>query len=334
MGRVYSLKIDAFCHILPVKFKELVEKDYPSPLLDIRNPTLYDLDHRFRIMDKYQGLVHVLSLATPPLEAIANPSQSAELAKMANDQMAELVFRYPDRFVAAVAALPLNDIDASLREIDRAVNDLKFRGIQIFTNINGKPLDSPEFMPIYQKMAEYNLPVWIHPFRPITFADYKSEEKSTYVIHLIFGWPYESTVAMMRLVFGGVLEKYPNLKLIAHHCGAMIPSLWQRITHAMDGHEMVGKGHFKKNLTRPPIDYFRMFYTDTAINDNPAGLMCGLDFYGVDHLLFASDMPYDNQNGDRKTRECINAVEKMNISDADKKKIFEDNIIKLLRLPV
>jgi len=285
-------------------------------------------------MDKFAGLMQVLSLGAPPLESIADSKQSVELAKMANDEMAELVFKYPDRFAAAVASLPFNNVDASLKEIDRAVNDLKFRGIQIYTNINDKPLDAPEFMPIYEKMSDYNLPILIHPWRVIDFADYKSEDKSNYLVHLIFGWPYDTTVAMMRLVFGGVLEKYPNLKFISHHCGAMIPFLWQRITHAMDGHEMVGKGPFKNVLTKPPIEYFRMFYADTAINDNPSGLMCGLDFYGIDHLIFASDMPYDNQLGERKVRECIKAVEKMDISDLEKKMIFEDNVRNLMRLPV
>jgi len=334
MKSLFQLKIDAFCHILPLKYKETLEKDYPSPLLDIRNPTLFDLETRFRVMDKFEGLMHVLSLGVPPLEAIADSNKSADLAKMVNDEMAELVFRYPDRFAAAVASLPLNNVDACLDEIDRAMNDLKFRGIQVFTNVNDKPLDSPELFPIYEKMEQYNLPIFIHPWRVINFADYKSEEKSQYLIHLIFGWPYDSTVAMMRLVFGGILEKYPKLKVVAHHCGAMIPFLWQRIAHAMDGHEMVGKGPFKNKLTKAPIEYFKMLYADTAINDNTKGLECGLEFFGTDHLIFASDMPYDNQLGERKTRENINAVEKMDIDDTEKKKIFEDNVRNLMRLPV
>lgn len=334
MSAICSLKIDTFCHVLPLKYKETLEKNYASPLLDIRNPTLYDLDYRFRIMDKYEGLMHVLTLAVPPLEAIADSKQSVELAKMANDGMAELVSKYPDRFAAAVAALPLNNIDASLEEIDRAFNDLKFRGIQIFTNINDKPLDSPEFLPLFEKMAQYDLPIWIHPWRVIDVADYRTEEKSKYLTHLMFGWPYDTTVAMTRLVFGGILEKYPTLKLIVHHCGAMIPFLWQRITHAMDGHEMVAKGPFKNKLTKAPIDYYRMFYADTAINDNVSGMMCGLEFFGIDKLLFATDMPYDNQLGDRKTRENINVIEKMDITELDRKKIYEDNARKLMRLPV
>ena len=331
----WQLRIDAFTHILPMQVKDIMLKEYASsPLLDIRNPALYDMDVRFRLMDKYEGLMQVLTLATPPLELLAGPDKSPDLCKVANDAMAELVMKHPDRFAAAVAALPMNNMDETMKEIDRAINDLKCRGVQIFTNVSGKPLDSPEFLPLYEKMTQYNLPIWLHPYRTPDFADYKTEQKSNYMLHFLFGWPYETTAAMTRLVFSRVLEKYPTLKIITHHCGALIPSLWQRITHGVDGEEMTRRGKMKQGLTKAPIEYFRMFYADTAINDNTPGLMAGYAFFGVDHLLFATDMPYDNQMGDRKTRENIAAVEKMDISDLEKKKIFEDNARALFRLPL
>jgi predicted TIM-barrel fold metal-dependent hydrolase len=330
-----QLKIDSFTHVVPMQFKEILLKDYASsPLLDIRNPAIYDMDVRFRIMDKYDGLMYVLTLAVPPFEELVGPDKSPDLAKGANDGMAELVLKHPDRFAAAVASLPMNNMDATMKEVDRAINDLKCRGIQIFTNVNGKPLDSPEFLPLYEKMVRYNLPIWLHPWRTVDFADYKTEQKSNYMLHFLFGWPYETTAAMTRLVFSRILEKYPTLKIITHHCGALIPFLWQRITHGVDGEEMTRRGKMKQGLTKAPIEYYRMFYADTAINDNTPALMCGYSFFGVDHLLFATDTPYDNQLGDRKTRENINAVEKMDISDSEKKKIFEDNARSLLRLPL
>jgi predicted TIM-barrel fold metal-dependent hydrolase len=329
----WQLKIDSFTHIMPLEFKDLMLKNYSSsPLLDIRNPAMYDMDVRFRIMDRYEGLMHVLTLASPPIEDLAGPDKSLDLCKVANDGMAELVFKHPDRFAAAVASLPMNNMDAALNEVDRTINDLKFRGVQIFTNVNGKPIDSPEFLPLYEKMVHYNLPIWLHPWRTPDFADYKTEEKSKYMLHFLFGWPYETTAAMTRLVFSRVLEKYPSLKIITHHCGALIPSLWQRITHGVDGEEMTRRGKMKQGLTKAPIEYYRMFYADTAINDNTPGLMNGYAFFGVDRLLFASDMPYENQMGDRKTRENIAAVEKMEISDLEKKKIFEDNARVLFRV--
>jgi len=332
------MKIDIFPHILPVKYKEALYEASP-PGFYLQNvvdslPTLFNLDYRFRIMDKFEGLMQVLTLSSPPVEQIANPEKATDLARLANDEMAELVLKFPDRFVAAVACLPMNNIDAALQEVDRAINDLKFRGVQIYTPINDKPLDSPEFMPLYEKMSQYNLPIWIHPERTADYADYRTENRSRYMVFSNFGWPYETTVAMTRLVFSGVLEKYPNLKVITHHCGGMVPYLVERIKGSYDHAEMLRGARYKQELTKAPIEYFKMFYYDTAIYGNTPGLMCAHAFCGTEHMLFGTDMPYDSQFGERYTRQTIEAIEQMDISDLDKKQIFEDNARKLLRLPI
>ena len=332
------MKIDIFPHILPVKYKAALYEIAP-PGIYIRNvidatPTLFDLDYRFRIMDKYPGLMQVLTLSSPPLEQIASPEKAVDLAKLANDGMAELVLKHPDRFAAAVACLPMNNIEAALEETDRAIVDLKFRGVQIFTPINDKPLDSPEFLPLYQKMSQYNLPIWIHPERAADYADYRTEDRSRYMIFSNFGWPYETTVAMTRLVFSGILEKYPNLKIITHHCGGMVPYLVERIKGSFDHAEMLRGARYKQGLTKDPIEYFKMFYNDTAIYGNAPGLMCAYAFCGADHMLFGTDMPFDSQLGERYTRQTIEAIEEMDISDLEKKMIFEDNARELLRLPI
>jgi len=292
------MKIDIFPHITPKKFLDALEKQTSSrfPLRDVITAasSLTDLEARFRIMDKYPDLVHVLTVSSPPLEVIAGPKEAVELARLANDEVAELVTKYPDRFVAGTALLPMNDIDAALEETDRAINELRFRGVQIFSNINGKPLDSPEFMPLYERMAHYNLPIWIHPRREPAFADYQTENRSRYAIFSVFGWPYETTVAMARLVFSGVLEKYPELKFITHHAGAMVPYLAQRIVGAYDFDESRVKVKFMRSLRQPPIEYFRMFYNDTALYGNTPALMCAHAFFGAERLLFGTDMPYDS----------------------------------------
>lgn len=332
------MKIDVFPHILPKKYKEALYKIAPSGfyIQDVIEtlPTLFDLEHRFRIMDKFKGLMQVLTLSSPPVEGIADSEKAVDLAKLANDEMAELVLKYPDRFAAAVACLPMNNMDATLKEVDRAINDLKFRGVQINTPINDKPLDSPEFMPLYEKMAKYNLPIWIHPERPSDFTDYRTEKRSKYMIFHIFGWPYETAAAMTRLVFSGVLEKHPNLKFITHHCGSMVPYMEQRITGAYDHAEMLRGAKYKQGLTKSPIEYFKMFYNDTAIYGSTPGLMCAYAFCGADHILFATDFPYDSQYGERYIRQTIQSIEQMDISDLEKKMIFEDNARKLLRLPI
>jgi len=332
------MKIDIFPHILPIKYKEALYKLAP-PGFYIQNvidslPTLFDLGHRFRIMDKFEGLMQVLTISAPPVELIAEPQKAIDLAKLANDEMAELVLKYPDKFAAAVACLPLNDMDAALQEVDRAINDLKFRGVQIASTINDKPLDSPEFIPLYEKMSRYNLPIWIHPEREASYADYRSENRSRYMIFHIFGWPYETAAAMTRLVFSGILERFPNLKFITHHCGGMVPYLVERIKGAYDHAEMLRGARYKQGLTKPPIDYFRLFYYDTAIYGNTPGLMCAYAFCGTDHMLFGTDFPYDSQFGERYIRQTIEAIENMDISDLDRKQIFEDNAKKLLRLPI
>lgn len=330
------MKIDIFPHIIPPKFKQALYKKVPAGFFGKAwieaMPTLTDLDARFRIMDKFGDVVQVLTLGNPPVEKVVKTKDAIELSQIANDEMAELVVKYPDRFVAAVACVPMNNVDAALKEIDRAVVDLRFRGIQLHNPIGDKPMDDPEFWPIYEKMEQYNLPIWVHSQRDMNVPDYKGEDKSKYIVWSMFGWPYETSLYMTRLIFGGVFNKYPNLKVITHHAGGMIPYYASRIAGFYDANEMLLK--FQHELTAHPLDYYRLFYADTAIYNNTSALMCCYDFFGAEHILFGTDMPYDNQFGLRQTREVIESIEGMTISDDEKKLIFEDNARKLLRLPI
>jgi len=338
MKKPYSVKIDAYSHISPPRYTEVLRKDYPGFYNNMLGPCvpLYDLDQRFRIMDKYENIVQVLTVGpVPSLESFADPQQSVELAKLANDEMAELVLKYRDRFVAAIALLPMNNIEAALKETDRAITELSFRGIYVHSNINGKPLDSPEFLPLFEKMAKYNLPIYIHPWRGDEFADYQTEKESKYRIASTFGWPYETTVAMTRLVFSGILEKYPNLKVVTHHCGGMVPYYEQRILQHYGSHERSHPAKYLHGLTKTPLEYYKMFYNDTAIHGNTPALMLAYHFWGADHLVFGADMPLgDHYFGFRSYRQTINAIEAMDITDDEKKKIFVDNALNLLRIPV
>jgi predicted TIM-barrel fold metal-dependent hydrolase len=340
MKSLSSLIIDAYSHISPPKYNETIRNQFPEVYSQIlaNSPPMYDLEARFRIMDMYEGLVQVLTVGpVPPIEEFADSEKTVELAKMANDEMAELVLKYRDRFVAAIALLPMNNIDATLEEIDRTINDLGFRGIYMHSNINGKPLDSPEFMPIYEKMAKYNLPIYIHPWRSDSVAEYPNEERSKYMIASVFGWPYETTAAMTRLVFSGILEKYPNLKIVTHHCGGMVPYYAQRIFQHYGQQSMSARGRagYLRELSKTPLEYYSMFYNDTAIHGNTSALMCAYDLCGADHIVFGADMPLgDHYFGVRSYRQTINAIEAMDITDDEKKQIFSENAINLLRLPV
>ena len=331
------MRIDIFSHILPPKYKEALFRVAPPRfyLQDVIEtlPTLFDLEHRFRIIDKFEGLVQVLTLSSPPVELVADPQKSMYLAKLANDEMAELVHKHPERFIAAVACLPMNNMDAALKELDRAINELNFRGVQLFTPINDKPLDSPEFMPLYEKMCQYDLPIWLHPEREVSYADYRSEDRSRYMIFHVFGWPYETATAMTRLVFSGVLEKFPKLKIITHHCGGMVPYLAERIRGAYDHAERRRGAKYAQRLTRNPMEYFKSFYYDTALYGNAPALMCAYSFCGADHMLFATDFPFDDELGERYVKDTLKAINEMEINNADKELILYRNAVRLLRLP-
>jgi predicted TIM-barrel fold metal-dependent hydrolase len=334
------MMIDVFCHILPPRY--LKQRNaraggafttqyakYPGA-----NPGLTDLEIRFRVMDQFPDVVQLLTIAGPNVESITTPQDAVELARIANDEMAELIAKHPDRFVSAAACLPMNDVDAALKEADRAIHDLGFRGVEIFTDINGRPVDSPEFLPIYEKMASYDLPVLLHPRRANSTPDYPGEAASKFLIFTNLGWPYETSKAMARLALGGVLERFPTLKVITHHGGGMIPFFHKRIELSWQFNETrMGYRPEAHALTRAPLDYYRMFYCDTAIQGNMPALMCAYEFFGADHMLFATDAPYDAEFGTRLYRETIPAVRAMPIPEVDRRKIFEGNARRLFHLP-
>jgi aminocarboxymuconate-semialdehyde decarboxylase len=297
------------------------------------NPGLTDLDIRFRVMDAFPDVRQILTIAGPNIESITAPADAVECARIANDEMAELVAKHPDRFATACACLPMTDVDATMAEIERTIDQLGFRGIEIFTDVNGTPLDAPRFLPIFETMQAYDLPILLHPRRTNTTADYSSEDRSKFLIYTNFGWPFESSAAMARLAFGGVLEACPRVKIITHHAGGLIPFFHKRIELSWDfNRERMGYRDDGRTLSRSPIDYYRMFYCDTAIQGNTPALMCAYEFFGPDHMVFATDTPYDNELGTRVYRETIPAVAAMPIPEGDRAKIFSENARRLFRL--
>jgi predicted TIM-barrel fold metal-dependent hydrolase len=268
---------------------------------------------RFRIMNRHPDVLHVLTVANPPLDLFVSPDDAAELARIANDEMAELPLKYPDKFVAAVACLPMNNIDAALEETDRAITQLGMKGIQIGTRVKGEPLSLPKFKPLFEKMAEYNLPIWIHPI-----MNNKLDQD-----YGIFSWPFETAMAMFHLVNSGVINDYPNIKFITHHCGSMVPYFAKRIKHTMAA---VRKDPIAQNAE----EHFRKFYNDTAIYGNTDALMCGYAFFGVERILFGTDAPLAGKFG--LTRETVTSIERMNIPESEKEKIYIQNAVDLLKL--
>jgi predicted TIM-barrel fold metal-dependent hydrolase len=333
-------KIDIFNHIYPAGYYERLMKvapDYKDIGKRMRNiPMLADLDVRFKVMDRFGEYEQVLSLPTPPIEVFASPSDARDLAQAANDGMADLVRKYPDRFTGFVAALPLNDPGAAVRELQRAVEQLGARGFQIFSNICGKPISAPEFLPLFEAIAGYDLPIWMHPYRGADFSDYQTEDRSEYEIWWTFGWPYDTSVAMARLVFAGYFDRFPNLKIITHHMGAMAPYFEGRIGPGWDQlgarTSDVDYSAVLKKLAKRPLDYFKMFYADTALFGAYDATVCGLRFFGTDHVVFASDAPFDPEKGPMYIRETIAIVDRLPVSDDERERIYWRNAAALLKL--
>ena len=187
-------KLDIFTHIMPPPYHArlmAVAPDFADVGKRMRNlPMLVDLDLRFRVMDRFDDYQQILSLPTPPIEVMASGQDAVDLARAANDGMAELVERYPERFPGFVASLPLGDPDAAMTELHRAIDTLGARGVQFFSNLRGAPPTSPEMLPLFEAMAGYDLPMWLHPYRGPTTSDYATEERSQFEIFWTFGWPY------------------------------------------------------------------------------------------------------------------------------------------------
>ena len=334
------MKIDIFPHVLPRRYFERMLAAAPAGLALRRRmtgiPALVDVDLRLRMMDRHQDYVQVLTLASPPIEVVAEPTVSPELARIANDEMAALVDKLPQRFPGFVASLPMNAPQAAVAEAQRAIDDLGATGVQIYSNVAGRPLDAPEYRPLFAAMAERGLPIWLHPARPPSFADYAGERRSKYDIWWAFGWPYETTAAMARLVFDGLFDRHPDLKIITHHMGAMLPYFEGRIGGGLDQlgtrTDDVEDGAARERLRRRPLEYFKMFYADTALFGAHAAMECGLAFFGAERVLFGTDFPFDPEQGPGFIRDTIAAMERMRASEADKRAIYDGNARRLLRL--
>lgn len=308
--------IDIYSHIMTKKYTELYAKKNPAikKRVEYTSTAVVDLEVRLRLMNRYPDVLQVLTVANIPLETFAKKEDAIELAKIANEELAELVERYPDKFVAGVACIPMNDIDAALKEAERAITKLGLKGVQIYSRINGEPLSNPQFNALWELMAKLDLPIWIHP------ATNNNLDQDIGV----FSWPFETSMAMYHLVMSGVFNRHPDLKFIVHHCGAMVPFFNKRIKWVLS---LVPQLYPD---IKHPEEHFRKFYTDTAVYGNVPSLMCGYDFYGPGHILYGTDFPLGPKFG--LTGETLESVQKMAIPEEEKNKILFRNAAELLTI--
>jgi aminocarboxymuconate-semialdehyde decarboxylase len=248
-----------------------------------------------------------------------------EIAQAANDGMARLMEQSQGKLLG-IASAPMAVLeDGGLKEMERAVKGLGLKGFAIATNSRGKPVDAPEFAPFWARAAEMGVPVFIHPANPQNQNDRPYEAQ--YNMTLVFGWPFETVLMLARLVFSGIMERHPTLKVVSHHLGGgMIPFLFGRIeeSYILENQERV----LGRVLPKPLKELFGRFYYDTAGGSLEAAIKCCYDVFGADQILLATDSPHGPKGGEialegypRRVRECgipAEAADRINGGNARK----------------
>ena len=327
--------LDAWTHIFPdAYFRKLQNLASASGPLKrwITLRSLFDLETRFRLMDQFPGYQQVLTPSMPSFDDLATGPDAANLATLMNDGLAALVARHPARFPYFVAGLSMADGDQACKEVERAIK-MGAVGFQLPTHVRGAPLDQPEFAQIFDAIAATGRPIWLHPTRGPT-PDYPAEKKSKFEIWWCFGWPYESSVAMSRLVFSGLMDRYPHLRIITHHMGGMIPFFGGRIEQGW-GLEMGSRTPpsdvdlLPLKLRHPVSTYFKSFFGDTALSGHTPALRCGLEYFGLNRVVFASDFPFDAEGGSYLVRETLRSLRDLKLRTEENRALVEGNALAL-----
>lgn len=329
------MKIDSYPHILA---EPLREKLGDLPLSSLRNQVLLDVDERLRLMDSFPDYVQILVPfpVQPLVPFLGGQEAAADPIRAANDHLAGLVQKNPERFIAFAGSLPLADVDQAIEELGRCLDDLGAVGVQLETNIGGVPIVDPRFEPLFAELARRGCPAWLHPVRGKGIGDFPSEDVGKYGLWQALGWPYETSIVLSRLVLDGYLDRYPGLKIIVHHGGGMLAHFSGRLGAVL---EHLGRIGFDpdlaaavEGLSKPLDDYFRMFYADTVLFGAGHAVQCVVDYFGVDHVLFGSDMPFDPEQGPGFIRDTIRNVEDLPLGEGEAAKIFEHNARRVLGL--
>jgi aminocarboxymuconate-semialdehyde decarboxylase len=280
-----------------------------------------NIERRLEHMDRYGIDIHVLTIPAPGADRFEGDGARG-IAQIANNAVAAIARQYPKRFVGFFT-LPTCNIQASLDELERAVGELGLRGFGCLANLNGQALDREELFPIYERLSKYKLPVYIHPTAPLATEAVGIDIMPT----LIFGWAFDSTVAMTRLVYGRVLERFPDIHWVVADVGGVLAFFAQRAINIYSGR--TEEIRHKYGLQENPLDSFRRFFVDTA--DHPAStLRCVKDFFGPDHMVLGTNYPYGPEEGCVLVKNSLKAIEGLDLNATDREKILGGNAANIL----
>jgi aminocarboxymuconate-semialdehyde decarboxylase len=320
--------IDFHNHYYPPAYLAAIEAGRSAIRMDYDphgNPRLYypgdynilvpghrDLDYREGVLDEHRVDMQVATFTTPGTH-METPAMAVDLARQVNDAYgAELKRR---RRFTFLATLPLNDPQASVAELERAMGDLGLPGAMVFSNVNGVALADPVYEPLWRRADELKAVIYIHPAHPLGV-----EAMQRYWLMPLVGFLFDTTLAAAHLVFAGVPERFPNISWVLCHMGGAIPYLVERLDRGFEAF-----ADCRTNIRRPPSDYLRQFYFDT-VNFDPAAIELAISFAGVDHILAGSDYPH--QIG--SIPKMLQSIRALPIAESDKHKILGGNAAALL----
>jgi len=276
-------------------------------------PAMTDVSLRLEDMDRVGIDVEVVSLSTPNV-FFADAQHQPEIARMVNDAYAELIALHPTRF-KGFASIPMDDPDAALQELHRAINELKLNGVILLSNIGGKPLTSPEYRPFFAEANRMKLCILLHPMLPANAGPFRE-----YVLGPIIGFMFDTTLAVARMCFDGLLREFPDIRWIVAHLGGAVPYLMERMDNGWrDFPECRAK------IDELPSAYLKRLYYDT-VNFNPHMLMLVRDMIGSDRMVLGSDYPHLLGSIDR----AVSSIQSLEISDEEKRRIFEGTALSIL----
>lgn len=320
-------KIDCQSHLFCADLVAMMEKRTVDPRVYTKDgvrvvqmgdwlrkipPHYFDVEAKLRAMDLAGVSLTALSINDPGPEWFG--ADGPAVAQLLNDFIAGVVRRHPTRFFG-LCVLPLQDIRASLTELDRCVRQLGMKGILLYTNLAGKFPDEPEFRPLFARAVELDIPVLLHPAKPITMEFVKAYEMTS-----TLGNMFENTIAITRLLMSGILDEFPRLKLVCPHLGGTLPYIVGRLDHQVN---VLKRG--PRNLQRSPSEYLRSIWTD-VVSPLPLAIKFGHEFFGPDRLLYSSDHPWVEPSL------IVECVQEARLPAADEKKLYSLNARQLFRV--
>ena len=296
-----SLRVDIHCHYLNPEvaakvgpldpktrdplfvFSNSATREVNARQVQERAPKLSDIATRLKDMDRMGIDVQAISPAPNQLVYWTEAALGAEIARMVNDRLAEIVAKWPDRFVA-LGTVPLQNADLAVAELDRCVTRLGFRGVEIIPNVNGADLTDPRLNleKFFARAEALGIVLFMHP---LGFT--QAERLRDHYFNNVIGNPMETTIAASHLIFDGVMERHPKLKVILPHAGGFLAHYWARMDHAHRA-----RPDCRMTIRKPPSSYLKKMYFDTIAFD-PRMLAQMVDQYGAGHVLLGTDYPYD-----------------------------------------